>query len=35
VSPGTVDEKILQALRTKNNIAGEVLKEDVRGWLCS
>ena len=33
VSPGTVDEKILQALEEKNILAGQVLGEEVRGWL--
>jgi SNF2 family DNA or RNA helicase len=31
--PGTVDEKIVQALRNKIDIAGRVLKEDVKTWL--
>ena len=31
--PGTVDEKIVQALRDKIDIAGRVLKEDVKAWL--
>jgi SNF2 family DNA or RNA helicase len=33
VSPGTIDEKILRALRDKVDIAGQVLNEDTRGWL--
>tara|TARA_R110000851_G_scaffold48812_1_gene117768 strand:- start:205 stop:1566 length:1362 start_codon:yes stop_codon:yes gene_type:complete len=33
VSPGTIDEKILEALRNKIDIAGKVLGEDVKGWL--
>jgi len=33
VSPDTIDEKILQALRNKIDIAGKVLGEDVKGWL--
>ena len=33
VSPDTIDEKILNALRSKNNIAGQVLGEDVQDWL--
>jgi SNF2 family DNA or RNA helicase len=33
VSPGTIDEKILEALRDKINLAGTVLKEDVASWL--
>ena len=33
VSPGTIDEKILKALRAKIDIAGEVLGEDAKDWL--
>ena len=33
VSPGTIDEKILGALRSKIDIAGQVLGEDVQDWL--
>ena len=33
VSPGTIDEKILQALRDKIHIAGQVLGEDTKSWL--
>jgi len=33
VSPGTIDEKVLDALRNKINIASVVLKEEVRSWL--
>ena len=33
VSPGTIDEKILEALRNKIDIAAAVLGEDVRDWL--
>lgn len=33
VSPGTIDEKVIEALRSKINLAGTVLKEDVAGWL--
>jgi len=33
VSPNTIDEKVLDALRSKINLAGQVLKEDVTGWL--
>jgi SNF2 family DNA or RNA helicase len=33
VAPRTIDEKILQALRDKINIAGRVLGEDARNWL--
>ena len=33
VSPGTIDEKILKALRNKINLAGQVLGEEARDWL--
>ena len=33
VSPGTIDEKILQALREKIDIAGQVLGEATKSWL--
>ena len=33
VSPGTIDEKILSALRDKINIAGDVLGESAKDWL--
>ena len=33
VSPCTIDEKILQALRDKVDIAGQVLREDTKSWL--
>ena len=33
VAPKTVDEKIIKALRSKINIASQVLGEDVRAWL--
>ena len=33
VSPGTIDEKILKALREKINLAGQVLGEEARAWL--
>jgi len=33
VSPGTIDEKILEALRGKIDLAGKVLGEEVRAWL--
>jgi SNF2 family DNA or RNA helicase len=29
----TVDEKIVQALRKKINIASEVLGEELRSWI--
>tara|TARA_R110002126_G_scaffold52634_1_gene142939 strand:- start:433 stop:1887 length:1455 start_codon:yes stop_codon:yes gene_type:complete len=32
-TPGTIDEKITQALRDKINLAGEVLGEDLVEWL--
>ena len=33
VAPHTIDEKILEALRGKINIAGEVLGENTKDWL--
>lgn len=33
VSPDTIDEKILLALRNKIDIAGQVLGEDAKDWL--
>lgn len=33
VSPDTIDEKILQALRSKIDVAGQVLGEDAKDWL--
>ena len=33
VSPDTIDEKILKALRGKIDLAGKVLGEEVREWL--
>ena len=33
VSQGTVDEKIIYALRNKINLATSVLAEEVREWL--
>ena len=33
VSPDTIDEKILQALRNKIDLAGQVLGEDPKAWL--
>ena len=33
VAPGTIDEKILEALRNKIDLAGKVLKEEAREWL--
>jgi SNF2 family DNA or RNA helicase len=33
VSPGTIDEKVLKALRSKIDLAGQVLGEDARDWL--
>jgi SNF2 family DNA or RNA helicase len=33
VTPGTIDEKILGALRSKIDVASEVLGEDAREWL--
>ena len=33
VAPDTIDEKILKALRSKIDLAGKVLGEEVRDWL--
>lgn len=33
VAPGTVDERILEALRSKRDIANEVLGEEWRTWI--
>jgi SNF2 family DNA or RNA helicase len=33
ISPGTVDEKIVKALRGKIDIANEVLGEEMKSWL--
>jgi hypothetical protein len=33
VSPNTIDEKILIALKSKIDIAGQVLGEQARDWL--
>ena len=33
VSPGTIDEKVLKALRSKIDLAGQVLGEEARSWL--
>ena len=33
VTEGTVEEKILKALRNKINIASEVLSEGYKEWL--
>jgi len=33
ISPGTVDEKIVKALRGKINIATEVFGEEFKEWL--
>jgi hypothetical protein len=33
VSPKTVDEKIIQALKGKINLAQQVLGEEARSWL--
>lgn len=33
ISPGTVDEKIVRALRDKIDIANEVLGEELKSWL--
>ena len=33
VSPKTIDEKILGALKAKIDLAGQVLGDDARQWL--
>jgi len=33
LSPGTIDEKIVEALRDKINLADQVLKEETKNWL--
>jgi len=33
ISEGTVDEKIVQSLRSKIDIASAVMGEDVKEWL--
>jgi len=33
ITPDTVDEHIVKALRNKINIASEVLGEDLKDWL--
>ena len=33
VSSDTIDEKVLNALREKAGLAGQVLNEDVTNWL--
>jgi SNF2 family DNA or RNA helicase len=33
ISEGTVDEKIVQSLRSKIDIASAVMGEDVKQWL--
>ena len=33
IAPGTIDEKIVKALRSKINIAGQVLGEGIKAWL--
>jgi len=33
VSPNTIDDKVLGALRKKIGLAGQVLGEDVASWL--
>jgi hypothetical protein len=33
VSPNTIDEKIIKALRDKVDLAGRVLGEEARDWL--
>jgi SNF2 family DNA or RNA helicase len=33
VSPKTVDEKVLKALKSKQNLASQVLGEELKDWL--
>jgi SNF2 family DNA or RNA helicase len=33
ISPGTVDEHIVKALRSKINIANAVLGEELKEWI--
>ena len=33
VAPGTLDEKIIQALLAKRNIANEVLHDNLDDWI--
>jgi SNF2 family DNA or RNA helicase len=33
ITEGTVDEKILKALREKINVASQILKEGHKDWL--
>ena len=33
ISEGTIDEKIVEALRNKINIGAKVLREEARQWL--
>ena len=33
ITPGTVDEHIVKALRSKINIASQVLGEEVKNWI--
>jgi SNF2 family DNA or RNA helicase len=33
ITPGTVDEHIVKALRNKINIASQVLGEEVKNWI--
>jgi SNF2 family DNA or RNA helicase len=33
IAEGTVDEKIVKALRTKVNIATEVMGEELKDWI--
>jgi SNF2 family DNA or RNA helicase len=33
VAPGTVDEKIIKALRTKRNIARDVVQDGLQAWI--
>jgi SNF2 family DNA or RNA helicase len=33
IAPDTIDEKIVEALRNKINLADQVLNEETKNWL--
>jgi SNF2 family DNA or RNA helicase len=33
IAEGTIDERIVKALRTKVNIANEIMGEDLKNWI--
>ena len=33
IAPKTVDEKIVKALRNKNDIASQVMGEELKSWI--